>query len=131
MKSCWKKFPRQARLRSEKSFCGSRLALREKSSCEFKKRRNFFKVNRARDPGAVQMSAKRARDPSLANPLARDPSLANPLARDPSLANPPSQRSRQPVKRQQLSQNPRYLSLTPPRVLSIFRSGILHKRSKS
>lgn len=36
----------------------------KKSSCEFKKRRNFFEVNRARDPGAVQMSAKRARAPS-------------------------------------------------------------------
>lgn len=140
MKFWSQKFPRQARLRSEKSLDGPQWASRQKKFLRNQKMQELFRGKpsqrprrrpsvrkRARDPGAVQMSAKRARDPG-ACPSVRQASQRP--RRCPGVRQA-SQRPRQPAKRQQLSQNPRHPSLIPSRVLSISRSGILHKRSKS
>lgn len=137
MKFCWKKFPRQDRLCGKKSRYGSRLALREKKFLRIQKTQELFPGQSSQSP--KQFSNKKpARDPSLANPPSQRP-RRRPNVRQASqretqaLSRCPqaSQRPRQPAKRQQLSQNPRHPSLIPSRILSISRSGILHKRSKS
>ena len=137
MKFWSQKFPRQARLRSEKSLDGPRWASRQKKFLRNQKTQELFQGKPSqrprRRPNVRQASQRPRRRPNVrqASQRSRHRPSVRKRARDPSLANPPSQRPRQPAKRQQLSQNPRHPSLIPPRVLSISRSGILHKRSKS
>ena len=106
MKFCCQKFPRQVRLCSKKGRYGSRSALHKKSSCEFKKRRNFFRVSRARGPG---VSAKNQPEAQAA------------------FKQRTSQSPRQPAKRQQVDPEP----ITQPRVLSTFRFDTLDRKSPS
>lgn len=67
----------------------------KKSSCEIKKRRNFFKVNRARDPSAVQVSASEPETQALSKCPPSDPETQAPA--QVSASEPKAQVSHHPA----------------------------------
>ena len=141
MKFWSQKFPRQARLRSEKSLDGPRWALRQKKFLRNKKTQELFRGKQSQSPRHLSKCPPSEPEPQAPSKCpSSEPEPQTPVQVSAKRARAPGacpgvrqagQSPRQPAKRQQLSQNPRYLSLTLPRVLSISRSGILHKRSES
>ena len=138
MKFWSQKFPRQARLRSEKSLDGPRWALRQKKFLRNKKTQELFQGKPNQSPRRrpnVRQASQSLRRLSKCPPSEPEPqALSRCSPSEPETQVPvqvSAKRARAPGACPSVRNRAESLGLTLPRVLSISRSGILHKRSES